>query len=108
MEGTSLSMELIMSGVKPYLYLTLRRYSWETGLQSRSLNLSCRTMLNIGSLYYFCVVSSLVPKMYMRRFNLQAVLIICLGLNDHILIQLEKASTKLFYNSTVFVSKCRF
>lgn len=46
--GTSLPMELIISGLRPYLNLTLRRYSWEIGLYNISPQLSS-TMLNRGS-----------------------------------------------------------
>lgn len=98
-----------MSGVKPYLNLTLRRYSWETGLHSRSLHLSCRTMLNIGSPHYFRVgyTSLLVTKINGWRCNLDPVSIISLGLNDHILIHSQKENTKSFCNSQFsFQSVC--
>lgn len=52
--GTSLPMELIISGLRPYLNLTLRSYSWEIGLYNRSSHLS-RTMLNRESPHYLFV-----------------------------------------------------
>lgn len=52
--GTSLPVELIISGLRQYLNLILRRYSWEIGLYNISPHLS-RTMLNRGSPHYLHV-----------------------------------------------------
>lgn len=93
--GTSLPMELIISGLWLYLNLTIRRFSCEIGLYNRSPHLS-RTMLNTGSPQHLHVgyTSLLINKINGWRCNLDSILIISPVLNDYILIQLENESTK--------------